>query len=113
MGWVIFEPSSMHSSSKKNIYTGIALASLASFIWSGNFIIARGVYKEIPPISLNFYRWLVASIIIFPFALKKFKNEWPAVKRSWLYLFFAALMGISLFNTFVYVAGHYTTAINL
>jgi len=103
----------MHSSSKKNIYTGIALASLASFIWSGNFIIARGVYKEIPPISLNFYRWLVASIIIFPFALKKFKNEWPAVKRSWLYLFFAALMGISLFNTFVYDAGHYTTAINL
>ncbi len=101
------------SSSQKNIYTGIVLASLASFIWSGNFIIARGVYKEIPPISLNFYRWLVASIIIFPFAIKKFKTEWPAVKRAWLYLFFAALMGISLFNTFVYIAGHYTTAINL
>jgi len=101
------------SSSQKNIYTGIALASLASFIWSGNFIIARGVYKEIPPISLNFYRWLVASIIIFPFAIRKFKTEWPVVKRSWLYLFFAALMGVSLFNTFVYIAGHYTTAINL
>jgi drug/metabolite transporter (DMT)-like permease len=103
----------MHSPSKKNIYTGIALASLASFIWSGNFIIARGVYKEIPPISLNFYRWLLASIIIFPFAIKNFKKEWPAVKRSWLYLFFASLMGVSLFNTFVYIAGHSTTAINL
>ena len=101
------------SSSKKNIYTGIALASLASLIWSGNFIIARGVYKEIPPVSLNFYRWLVATIVILPFAIKKFKTEWPAVKRSWLYLFFVSLMGVSLFNTFVYVAGRYTTAINL
>src|SRR5213595_2056717 len=100
-------------SSQKNIYTGIALASLASLIWSGNFIIARGVYKEIPPVSLNFYRWLLASIIIFPFAIGKFKNEWPAVKRSWPYLFFASLLGVSLFNTFVYIAGHYTTAINL
>jgi len=103
----------MQSPSKKNIYTGIALASLASFIWSGNFIIARGVYKEIPPISLNFYRWLLASIIIFPFAIKKIKSEWPEVKKSWLYLFIASLMGVSLFNTFVYIAGHSTTAINL
>src|SRR5437773_8600497 len=101
------------SSTDKNIFTGIALASLASLIWSGNFIIARGVYKEIPPVSLNFYRWVVATVIIFPFAIKKFRAEWPAVKKSWLYLFFASLMGVSLFNTFVYIAGRYTTAINL
>jgi len=100
-------------SSSKNIYTGISLAFLATFIWSGNFIIARGVYKEIPPVSLNFYRWLIASIIIFPFAMKKFIVEWPVVKRTWIYFFFASLLGVSLFNTFVYVAGHYTTAINL
>jgi drug/metabolite transporter (DMT)-like permease len=100
-------------SSPKNIYTGIFLAFLATLIWSGNFIIARGVYKEIPPISLNFYRWLIASIILLPFAIKKFIAEWTAVKRSWVYFFFAALTGVSLFNTFVYVAGHYTTAINL
>lgn len=103
----------MQSSSKRNIYTGIALASLASFIWSGNFIIARGVHKEIPPVSLNFYRWLLASIIIFPFAINKIKSEWPAVREAWLYLLVASLMGISLFNSFVYIAGHSTTAINM
>ena len=102
----------MHSSNK-NIYTGIALATLATLIWSGNFIIARGVYREIPPVSLNFYRWLAASVIIFPFGIKKFIAEWVVVKNHTLYLFFASLMGVSLFNTFVYVAGHYTTAINL
>ncbi len=101
------------AAAKKNIYTGIGLAVLATIIWSGNFIIARGVYNQIPPISLAFYRWLCASLIIFPFALRQFKTEWKAVKKSWHYLFWVSLTGVSLFNTFVYIGGHYTSAINL
>ncbi len=103
----------MTQSSQKNIYVGIGLAVLAAFIWSGNFIVARAVNKEIPPVSLNFYRWLVASIIIFPFALKKIRAEWRVVKQSWHYLFWISLTGIALFNTFVYIGAHYTSAINL
>jgi len=97
----------------RSAYFGILLAALAALIWSGNFIIARGVYKQIGPVSLAFFRWLIATIIILPFAIKKFVSEWSIVRRSWHYLFWASLMGISLFNTFVYIAGHYTTAINL
>jgi len=103
----------MNQLAARNIYTGIGLAVLAAFIWSGNFIVAKAVNQEIPPISLNFYRWLIASVIIFPFAWKQFKAEWPAVKRSAHYLFWISLCGISLFNTFVYVGAHYTSAINL
>jgi drug/metabolite transporter (DMT)-like permease len=103
----------MQSSVKRNTYTGISLAVLATLIWSGNFIIARGVIKDIPPISLNFYRWLLASVIILPFAIKKFRSEWPSVKRSWHYLLWVSLTGIALFNTFVYIGAHYTSAINL
>lgn len=98
---------------QKNSITGITFAVLATLIWSGNFVIARGVYKEISPVSLSFFRWFTATIIILPFAIKKFRNEWNVVKRSWHYLFWVSLAGISLFNTFVYIAGHYTTAINL
>jgi drug/metabolite transporter (DMT)-like permease len=101
------------STSQKHIYTGISLAVLAAFIWAGNFIIARGVIKDIPPISLAFYRWLLASVIILPFAVKQFRSEWPSVKRSWKYLFWASLTGVALFNSFVYIGAHYTSAINL
>jgi len=101
------------SASERNTLIGISLAVLAVIIWSGNFIIARGVIKQIPPISLAFYRWLSASIIIFPFAMKKTRAEWKFVKQSWHYLFWASLSGIALFNTFVYIGAHYTTAINL
>ena len=103
----------MSHPSSKNIYIGIGLAVLATLIWSGNFIVARGVIKEIPPVSLNFYRWLIAAVIIFPFAFRQFKKEWKDIKQSWHYLFWVSLTGITLFNTFVYIGGHYTTAINL
>jgi len=103
----------MSSLTSKNIYVGIALAVLATVIWSGNFIIARGVIKEIPPVSLAFYRWLLASVILLPFAIKQFKQEWLVVKSSWRYLFWVSLTGVALFNTFVYIGAHYTSAINL
>lgn len=98
---------------RKNIATGAVLAVLAALIWSGNFIVARDVNKAIPPIGLNFYRWLTASLIMLPFALKKFAGEWKAVRQSWHYLFWISLTGVSLFNTFVYAGAHYTSAINL
>jgi drug/metabolite transporter (DMT)-like permease len=101
------------SSSKKNTYIGVGLAVLAAIVWSGNFIAAKGVTKQIPAVSLAFYRWLTAAVIIFPFAVKTFRSEWKVVKLSWQYLFWASLTGIALFNTFVYIGAHYTSAINL
>lgn len=98
---------------KKDYYTGIALAVLATIIWSGNFVISRGINQQIPPVSLAFYRWALATILIAPIALKKFKEERTIVFQNWKYLFWVSLSGIALFNTFVYVAGHYTSAINM
>ncbi len=97
----------------QNIYIGIGLAALAALIWSGNFIIARALNNKIPPFSLNFYRWLIASLIILPFAVKHFSSQWKIVKQSWPYLFWASLTGIVIFNSFVYIGAHYTSAINL
>jgi drug/metabolite transporter (DMT)-like permease len=98
---------------KNDTYLGISLAILAVIVWSGNFVISRGVNKEIGPVSLAFYRWLTATLIIAPIAWKKFTAERSLVLLNWKYLFWVSLTGIALFNTCVYVAGHYTTAINL
>ncbi len=103
----------MALASRKNVYVGIGLAVLAVIIWSGNFIVARGVIKQIQPVSLAFYRWLIASLLIMPFAIRSFKAEWAATRQSWPYLFWVSLTGIALFNTCVYIGAHYTTAINL
>ena len=98
---------------QRRIFIGISLAVLATFIWSGNFILARGVIKDIPPVTLAFYRWLTATIIIAPFAWKYFFAEIKVIKERYWFFFLAAVTGVSMFNTFVYVAGHYSSAINM
>ena len=94
-------------------FLGILLALIAVIVWGGNFVIARGVSKQISPITLAFYRWSLATLILFPIAWKQFRTELPIIRLHIPNLLFAALFGITLFNTLVYVAGHYTTAINL
>ncbi len=98
---------------KKQVYTGIAVALLATFIWSWNFVVARGIYKQVPPVTLAFFRWLTATLVILPFAISSFKKEWPVVRKSLPFFVLAAATGISIFNTFIYIGAQYTTAINL
>jgi drug/metabolite transporter (DMT)-like permease len=98
---------------RQQILTGVGLAVLATIIWSGNFIIARGVIKDIPPVTLAFYRWFTATIIIAPFAWKYFFTELKIIKERFWFFFLAAVTGVSMFNTFVYIAGHYSSAINM
>jgi len=98
---------------QRQVFFGTGLAVLATIIWSGNFIISRQVHETIPPITLNFYRWFTATIILLPFAWKKFIIEFPIVRNNIGYFLLTSIMGISLFNTFVYIAGHHSTAINM
>ena len=51
----------------KNNYAYILLV-LTTLFWSGNFIVGKAASTfEIPPFSLNFYRWLFAGLILLPF----------------------------------------------
>ncbi len=93
--------------------SGYIYAICATAIWSGNFIIARGLNDSIPPVSLAFWRWVVAIIVFFPFALKPLINEWDIIKKNIFYLSLTSILGITIFNTLIYIAGHTTTAINL
>jgi uncharacterized membrane protein len=98
---------------QREIYIGISLAIFTTLIWSGNFVVARAAYRQIPPVSLAFYRWLSATVIILPFGFQKVIAEKTVLLKNASYIFWTALTGIGLFNTCIYVAGHYSPAINL
>ena len=89
------------------------LATVAVTIWAGNFVIARGVNGQIPPITLAFCRWSLATVLMLPIAYQSFKNEWHILNKHKAYLFWVSLSGIAIFNTCLYISGHYTTAINM
>lgn len=97
----------------QQLILGYFFALCATAIWSGNFIIARDLNESIPPISLAFWRWSVAVIALFPFAIKKLIIEWKILKKNSIYLSIVSFLGVTIFNTLIYFAGHTTTAINL
>lgn len=97
----------------KQQWEGIGLAVLATLIWSGNFVVARGVIHQIPPISLAFYRWTTGTLIIAPFAWNSLKRELPLLKQHWKYWLLISFFGITVYNTLIYVAGRYLPAVNL
>ena len=92
---------------------GYFYAIAATIIWSGNFIVARGLIDTIPPVSLAYWRWLVAVIALTPLAIKPLITDWPIIKSNILYICITSILGVSLFNTLIYIASHTTTAINL
>jgi drug/metabolite transporter (DMT)-like permease len=56
---------------------------------------------------------MLASLLLLPIAFKKVRQERKLIVSHLPYFFWVALTGISLFNTFLYIAAHTTTAINL
>ncbi len=92
---------------------GAVLAIIACIIWSGNFIISRYAIHLAGPISLAFFRWTIATLTILPFAYKNFLKEKEIFKKNATYFFWMGLVGFAIYNTFIYTAGHYTTAINM
>lgn len=94
-------------------FSGYLFALGATAIWSGNFIVARGLSDSISPISLAFWRWTVAVIAFLPFALKPLISEWQLIKKNLPFICLTAILGITIFNTLIYFAGHTTSAINL
>ena len=48
------------------------LLIFTTIFWSGNFIVGKAAsLHEIPPFSLNFYRWFFAGLILLPFTFKE------------------------------------------
>lgn len=97
----------------KRTPAGYLYALGATAIWSGNFIIARGFSTRVPPVSLAFWRWFTAVAVLAPFALPALVRHFPLVRRNLPYLAAVGFLGVTVFNTLVYIASHTTTAMNM
>ena len=86
--------------------------AVAPMCWAGNIVLAKGVVELIPPISLAFWRWMVAFLVILPLTWPTAKRDWGTALAGWKMLGLLALVGVTIFNTLLYTAMHTTTAIN-
>jgi len=81
--------------------------------WSCNNVLAKAVIDSIPPFSLAFLRWIAASVIILPLAWPYLKKDWKPARKSWGRLLVMSVLGVSAFNTLLYIAVQTTSATNI
>jgi len=94
-------------------YLAYTLLVLASLCWSGNFIIGKfATLFEIPPLTLNTFRWISVWLILIPFTYKEIYSNLAYIKKNFLIIGFMGVITISTFNSVVYFALNYTQVIN-
>ncbi len=64
------------------------------------------------PVSLNFWRWTIALVVLLPFGLRGLAGKAAIIRRHWKILALLALISVALFQTMVYEGLRTTTAIN-
>jgi drug/metabolite transporter (DMT)-like permease len=88
------------------------LLTLASLFWAGNWVVGRAMRNDIPPVAMGFWRWVVALLILLPFAAPELKRNWHVVRANWFTLALLGGLGATLFNTMIYVGLQYTAVTN-
>ena len=97
----------------KNNKLAYLLLVLTTLFWSGNFIVgkAASIY-EIPPFSLNFYRWLFAGAILLPFTLKEILQKKNYIFENIGFFIILGISSITIFNSAVYYSLYYMQVIS-
>ena len=71
-----------HPALKFSLFSGCLLAGLA-LVWGGSFFFAEIALRELPPLTLAFYRVLWATpVLLFVVWFKRI--QWPRGIKVWL-----------------------------
>lgn len=95
------------------IWWAVLLPIAAVLIWSLNIVITRYVTEFIEPMSISFYRWVLAWLLLTPFM---WQSAWQQRQLIQTYAFKLATLsafGMLLYQGLAYSAAHYTTATNM
>jgi drug/metabolite transporter (DMT)-like permease len=89
------------------------MLTLCAFFWSGNFIVGKfATLYEVPPLTLNFLRWLIVGIILIPFTLKDIFLNIKTIKEKFYSILLMSVTSISIFNSIVYYSLNFTQVLN-
>ena len=86
---------------------------LATLFWSGNFIVGKAASLfEIPPFTLNFYRWTFAWLILAPFTLREIFQKKNYILKNIKLILVLGITSITVFNSIVYYSLNFTQVIS-
>ena len=89
------------------------LLFLATLFWSGNFLVGKFASQyQIPPFTLNFYRWLCAWLILAPFTIQEILKKRNYILKNYKYYTVLGITSVTIFNSIVYYSLNFTQVIS-
>ena len=86
---------------------------LTTLFWGGNFIVGKAASLfDIPPFTLNFYRWTFAWLILAPFTLKEIIAKKNYIISNIKLILILGITSITIFNSIVYYSLNFTQVIS-
>jgi len=80
---------------------------------TSNLAIARGASGFVPPVSLAFWRWLLAFLIFLPFVFPSIRKNFKHLIKEAPKLLVLGLTGFAFCGAFPYISGLTTTVTNM
>lgn len=85
---------------------------LATAFWGGNFIFGKLLSGALSPISLTFWRWFPAFIILLVVLYRPTIKQWDLIKRHLGVLVTLSILGVILFSATLYEGLKTTSTLN-
>jgi drug/metabolite transporter (DMT)-like permease len=81
--------------------------------WAGNFIVGKlASFYDVPPFSLNFYRWFFAWLILAPFTISEIIEKKDYIFKNYKLFIILGVTSITIFNSIVYYSLNFTQVIS-
>lgn len=91
----------------------LILLFIQPIFMASNLIVARGAADTLPPISLAFWRWILAFVILFLFTHNEIIKKFRYIKKELLNIFFLGVTSAGICGAFPFIAGTTTTVLNM
>ena len=88
------------------------LLTVPPLMWAGNAVVGRLMVEQVPPLTLNWLRWLLVLLILLPLAGRSLLPL-AQVRARWPYLAAIGLLGVGLYNALQYAALVTSSALNV
>ena len=98
---------------KDNNFLAYLYLFLTVTFWAGNFVVGKlASFYEVPPFSLNFYRWFFAWLILAPFTIPEILEKRNYIIKNYKLFIVLGVTSITIFNSIVYYSLYYTQVIS-
>ena len=98
---------------KQSNFLAYIFLLLTVTFWAGNFVVGKfaSIY-EVPPFSLNFYRWFFAWLILAPFTIPEIIKKKEYIISNYKLFIVLGVTSITIFNSIVYYSLNFTQVIS-